>query len=185
MKISTRIWLLLLAKRYPKLQIVGRLPDIRSHVDTNRNYGIQNILLKLKGQPDANAVKESLLSTILRSVNNEDAAQKWLFPKLRQCLAKHHGFYAWDQNTLDSFNIDNHVTLNASPVISCRRVSASNIQKYVSREVTKYLSADIPPWQIQLIPCCVVEVKQSYKFTFIIETAIDLYLSIVESIGNR
>lgn len=131
---------------------MGRLPDVRSHVDTNRNHGIQHLLLQLKGKPNPNAIKESLLSSVLSSFFTDDAILKWRFPKLRQCLAKHYGFYAWYRET-ESFDIDNHVKAAFLPVVGVRRVSTSNIQEYVSRAVTKYLPVDIPPWQIELIPC--------------------------------
>lgn len=152
--ISTRIWLIILAKRHPTLSFVGRLPDVRSHVDTNQNHGVQHLLLRLQGKPNPGAVKESLLQSILSSGNTEedDGVRRWRFPKLRQRLAKHHGFYAWFRDT-ESFNIGNHVTVAALPVVGVRRVSVGNIQEYVSRAASRYLSTEFPPWHIELIPC--------------------------------
>lgn len=160
--ISSRIWLFVLAKHYPQLQFIGRLPDIRSHVDTNRNYGVHHVLLQLQGPPNPEAIRESLLNSVLATKSNGNA--ELVHPKIRQCLAKHHGFYAWNQDK-ESFDISNHVVVAETPVVRGRMVCAANVQEYVSRAVSKYLSLDQPPWHIELIPT-VAEVKPFTSFLF-------------------
>lgn len=141
------VWLRFLEQRFPELEFV-RTTSVRTCVDTLRNQGIITLLLQVKGACDLQQFKAQLKSDIL----NKTKDGQLVFPHLKMALTSRYGRYAWLPGSRQQFDIENHVVL-ANQLFRGRSVTGSNIQEVVSDIVSKYLAADLPPWQITVIPC--------------------------------
>ncbi|XP_022196869.2 uncharacterized protein LOC111054198 isoform X2 [Nilaparvata lugens] len=141
------VWLRFLEQRFPELEFV-RTTSVRTCVDTLRNQGIITLLLQVKGACDLNQFKAQLKKDIL----NKTKDGQLVFPHLKMALTSRYGRYAWLPDSRQQFDIENHV-VSANPLFRGRSVTGSNIQEYVSDIVSKYLAAELPPWQITVIPC--------------------------------
>ncbi|XP_022118554.2 uncharacterized protein LOC110995611 isoform X1 [Pieris rapae] len=151
-RISNHLWLKLLSSRYPSVEFI-RNATIRSLLDTNRNQGIINVLLCIKGTLNAEDIKRELTQLV---IDRRDQNGELAFPRLRQLLVSYWGNYAWDGNV--PFRPENHVFL-ANAVYRGRPVSDANIQDYISDVISKYFPSDHPPWQYIIIPCVSTETK--------------------------
>ncbi|CAK1545870.1 unnamed protein product [Leptosia nina] len=151
-RISNHLWLKLLSSRYPSVDFI-RNATVRSLLDTNRNQGIINVLLCIKGILNVDDIKSQLSQHVIdrRNQNGE-----LMFPRLRQLLVSYWGNYAWDANV--PFRADNHVFM-ANAIYRGRPVNDANIQDYVSDVISKYFPSDHPPWQYIIIPCVSAEPK--------------------------
>lgn len=139
-------WLCVLKTKYSQLEFV-KVNRIRNTLDTKRNQSIVHVLLHIEGQCNIDTVKETLSNYVLERTDREGLL---LHPRLRQSFTKLWGYYAWLPNESD-FNIDNHVVLGPSNHMGWQ-VNENNIQEYVSNITSKYISIDLPQWQIVLIP---------------------------------
>ncbi|KAL0832646.1 hypothetical protein ABMA28_000838 [Loxostege sticticalis] len=151
-RISKHLWLKLLSSRYPGLEFI-RTDTVRSLLDTHRNQGIINVLLSIKGSPNAEDIRQQLIDHV---INRRDKNGDIMFPRLRHQLVSCWGNYAWDASP--PFRPENHLIV-ANAVYRGRPVSDSNIQDYVSEIVQKYFPSEQPPWQYIIIPCISTEPK--------------------------
>lgn len=143
---TRKLWIAFLANRYPYLQF-ARTNNIRSLVDTSRNPGVFHILLQVDGACDIHAIKAKFIDHVL---GRRDHCGKLCFARLKFPLISCWGQYAFVKKTKD-FNIDNHIIL-APSLHRGRPLTDGNLQDYVSDIISKYMPADIPPWQIFCIP---------------------------------
>ncbi|CAG4991936.1 unnamed protein product [Parnassius apollo] len=151
-RLSKHLWIKLLSNRYPHLEFI-RTDTVRSLLDTQRNQGIINVLLCIKGSCNKEQIRNELTQHV---IDRRDKDGDLMFPRLRQCLVSHWGNYAWDTNV--SFRPDNHFIVS-NAIYRGRPVSDANIQDYVSEIVSKYFPSDQPPWQYIVIPCVSTEPK--------------------------
>ncbi|XP_063824081.1 uncharacterized protein LOC135073812 [Ostrinia nubilalis] len=151
-RVSKHLWLKLLSSRYPGLEFI-RTDTVRSLLDTHRNQGIINVLLSIKGTPNAEDIKQQLIDHV---INRRDKNGDVMFPRLRHQLVSCWGNYAWDAS--QPFKPENHLIV-ATAVYRGRPVSDNNIQDYVSEIVSKYFPSEQPPWQYIIIPCMSPEPK--------------------------
>ncbi|XP_075231998.1 uncharacterized protein LOC142330542 isoform X2 [Lycorma delicatula] len=140
-------WLRFLEQRFPDLEFI-RTTSVRTCVDTIRNQGIITLLLQVKGECIIDQLKAQIKNEILDRVKDG----RLVFPHLSMALTSRYGRYAWIPKSGQYFNLDNHIVL-ANPTFRGGPVTNSNIQEYISDIVSKYLPADIPPWQITVINC--------------------------------
>ncbi|XP_072940127.1 uncharacterized protein [Epargyreus clarus] len=151
-RVSKHLWLKLLTSRYPRLEFI-RTDTVRSLLDTHRNQGIINVLLAIKGNLNAEDIKQELIRHV---IDRRDKNGDLMFPRLRHCLVSVWGNYAWDRNV--AFRPENHF-LVANAVYRGRPVTDANIQDYVSEIISKYFPSENPPWQYIVIPCVSPEPK--------------------------
>ncbi|XP_034242144.1 uncharacterized protein LOC117645810 isoform X2 [Thrips palmi] len=140
-------WLGVLERRYPQLEFV-RNTTVRTAVDTIRNQGVIALLLTVQGACDARRVRDSLHHDILDQRHPDGRLR---FPHLRTPLTQRWGRYAWKRDDAVHFQLDKQL-LMCSAAFRGRPVTDNNIQEVVSDLVSKYLPAELPPWQIALIP---------------------------------
>lgn len=140
-------WLGVLERRYPQLEFV-RNTTVRTAVDTIRNQGVIALLLTVQGTCDARRVRDSLHHDIL---DQRHADGRLRFPHLRTPLTQRWGRYAWKRDDAVHFQLDKQL-LMCSAAFRGRPVTDNNIQEVVSDLVSKYLPAELPPWQVALIP---------------------------------
>ncbi|XP_075152051.1 uncharacterized protein LOC142226070 [Haematobia irritans] len=136
----------ILSIKYPELEI-SKTKKIRSFIDTQRNAGIFNFLLQVKGKCDFDDIKRHY-EEHLTEVRNKAGYLK--FPRLRQKLMNCWGHYGWVIDK-SSFHINNHILLNKSTYRGSP-VHDGNIQDFVSTLVEKYIPSDLPQWQVIVIP---------------------------------
>ncbi|CAK1598615.1 unnamed protein product [Parnassius mnemosyne] len=151
-RLSKHLWIKLLTSRYPHLEFI-RTDTVRSLLDTQRNQGIINVLLCIKGSCNKEQIRNELIQHV---IDRRDKDGELMFPRLRHCLVSYWGNYAWDTNV--SFRPENHFIVS-NAVYRGRPVSDANIQDYVSEIVSKYFPSDQPPWQYIVIPCVSTEPK--------------------------
>ncbi|KAF6202460.1 hypothetical protein GE061_004861 [Apolygus lucorum] len=135
-----------LQKKFRGLEFIKKT-TVRTAVDTQRNQGIVTVLLTVKGPCQLSLIKNRILADIVE----RQKGGKIVFPHLRTILTSRWGNYAWVKGSERQFRIDNHIVL-ASGTFKGRPVSDANIQEYVSDIIAKLLPAELPPWQITLIP---------------------------------
>ncbi|XP_050664080.1 uncharacterized protein LOC126964824 isoform X2 [Leptidea sinapis] len=151
-RISKQLWLKLLSSRYPRLDFIKHY-TVRTLLDTQRNQGIINVLLSVKGVLNVDDIKRELTQHVIERRNQNG---ELMFPRLRHVLISCWGNYAWDANV--PFRAENHIVV-ANAVHRGRPVSESNLQDYVSEIISKYFPTDHPPWQYIIIPCVSLEPK--------------------------
>ncbi|XP_063699022.1 uncharacterized protein LOC134829722 isoform X2 [Culicoides brevitarsis] len=140
-----RFWIRLLANRYINLEF-SRRDTIRSLMDTFRNQGIFNFVVKVQGEIRGDAIQIKFLENV---IEKRDKQGNLCYPKLKLKLTTCWGNYAWIKDS--EFNIDDHLFF-VSPSFRGRMISETNIQEYISNIVSKYLPSDVPQWQMFVIP---------------------------------
>uniref|UniRef100_A0A336LT33 CSON004080 protein n=1 Tax=Culicoides sonorensis TaxID=179676 RepID=A0A336LT33_CULSO len=141
-----RLWIRLLANRYGHKYEFCHRNTIRTLMDTFRNQGIFNFVVKVQGEIRPDAIRIKFQENVIEKKDKQGNA---CYPKMKLKLTTCWGNYAWIKNS--SFNIDDHLVF-APPSFRGRMISETNIQDYLSNIVSKYLPADVPQWQMFVIP---------------------------------